>query len=418
MTGAILMFSCVILIGVSLHLFLSGLRQAETDRVLERLAAGQPLLAEERGRWVGLERMFLRAGLGKPTDSLGLWLTCWVLGAVLGFLVWSWVGLLAMLLLPPLILRLYIAWRYRRRVKRMIEQLPQVLDHTVRSLKSGRTLADALLGAIDSTEEPLKPAMGRIQRNVQLGVSLPEAASDFAEFYEQDEFRMLALGLKVNHRYGGNASDLLENLIKVIREREQGARQLRAMTGETRVTAFVLAGMPIAMVGYFMLINPGYLMTMWNDDSGRYMLLAALSMQVLGCLTMWRIALLFLAALVLIAGQLLNQRRRERLVNQRLQGQLVRGDRLGTLLSQFGSSQLAQRSVSMDNETQLLLNRVGWRKANQRSIFAACQIGVPLLLAGVMLVGQSLIFPNADSPWIAPLLGLGVGYLIPKRILA
>ena len=108
MTGAILMFSCVILIGVSLHLFLSGLRQAETDRVLERLAAGQPLLAEERGRWVGLERMFLRAGLGKPTDSLGLWLTCWVLGAVLGFLVWSWVGLLAMLLLPPLILQLYI----------------------------------------------------------------------------------------------------------------------------------------------------------------------------------------------------------------------------------------------------------------------------------------------------------------------
>ena len=288
MTGAILMFSCVILIGVSLYLFVSGLHQAETDRVLERLAEGQPLLAEERGRWVGLERMFQRAGLGKPTDSLGLWVTCWVLGALLGLLVWSWVGLAAMLVLPPLILRLYIAWRYRRRVKRMVEQLPQVLDHTVRSLKSGRTLADALLGAIDSTEAPLKPAMERIQRNVQLGVSLPEAASDFAEFYEQDEFRMLALGLKVNHRYGGNASDLLENLIKVIREREQGARQLRAMTGETRVTAFVLAGMPIAMVGYFMLINPGYLLTMWNDDSGRYMLLAALTMQVLGCLTMWR----------------------------------------------------------------------------------------------------------------------------------
>ena len=104
MTGAILMFSCVILIGVSVHLFLSGLRQAETDRVLERLAEGQPLLAEERGHWVALERMFQRAGLGKPTDSLGLWVTCWVLGAVLGFLVWSWLGLVAMVVLPPLIL--------------------------------------------------------------------------------------------------------------------------------------------------------------------------------------------------------------------------------------------------------------------------------------------------------------------------
>jgi hypothetical protein len=52
---------------------------------------------------------------------------------------------------------------------------------------------------------------------------------------------LFALGLKVNHRYGGNASELLENLIKMIREREQAARQLSAMTGETRITAVVLA---------------------------------------------------------------------------------------------------------------------------------------------------------------------------------
>ena len=123
----------MILIGVSLHLFLSGLRQAETDRVLERLAEGQPLLAEERGRWVGLERMFQRAGLGKPTDSLGLWVTCWVLGALLGLLVWSWVGMAAMLVLPPLILRLYIAWRYRRRVKRMQERLRSSGSPSVRA---------------------------------------------------------------------------------------------------------------------------------------------------------------------------------------------------------------------------------------------------------------------------------------------
>ena len=152
-------------------------------------------------------------------------------------------GLLVMLIMPPLLLRVYIAWRYQRRVQRMIEQLPQLLDHSVRSLKSGRTLADAVLGAIDSTEAPLKQAMSRIQRNVQMGVSLPESVSDFAEFYERDEFRLFALGLKVNHRYGGNASELLENLIKMIREREQGARQLKAMTGETRMTAYVLGGL-------------------------------------------------------------------------------------------------------------------------------------------------------------------------------
>ena len=288
MTGLVLLLICILLISLSVWLFQRGLRQAGTDRVLERLSDGQPVPQEPNGSWVALERMFQRAGLGKPTDRLGLWLSGWALGMLLGYLLAGGLGLLAMLILPPLLLRVYIAWRYQRRVQRMVEQLPQLLDHSVRSLKSGRTLADAVLGAIDSTEAPLKQAMSRIQRNVQMGVSLPESVSDFAEFYERDEFRLFALGLKVNHRYGGNASELLENLIKMIREREQGARQLKAMTGETRMTAYVLAGLPIAMVGYFLMVNPGYLMSMWNDGTGRHLLLAAVALDITGTFVMWR----------------------------------------------------------------------------------------------------------------------------------
>ena len=200
----------------------------------------------------------------------------------------GWVGLFILLLLPPLFLHLYIGWRYQRRLKRMIEQLPSLLDHAVRSLKSGRTLADAVLGAINVAEDPLKNALGRVQRSVQLGVSLPDAASDFAELYDKDELRLFALGLKVNHRYGGNASELLENLIKLIREREQAARQLSAMTGETRVTALVLALLPVTVAGYFLISNPKYLLSMWNDGSGQWMLVSALLLQVFGCLALWR----------------------------------------------------------------------------------------------------------------------------------
>lgn len=288
MTGPILLLICIILIALSLRMFQSSVRQANTNRVLERLGDGQPVAQELSSAWAPLERMFLRAGMGKPTEHLGLWFTGWALGAMLGYVMGDWLGLLVMLVLPPLLLRVYIGWRYQRLVQRMIEQLPQLLDHSVRSLKSGRTLADAVLGGIESTENPLKQAMSRIQRNVQMGVSLPESVSDFAEFYEQDEFRLFALGLKVNHRYGGNASELLENLIKMIREREQGARQLKAMTGETRMTAYVLAGLPVLMVGYFLAVNPGYLMTMWNDGTGRYLLLGALAMDLTGTWLMWR----------------------------------------------------------------------------------------------------------------------------------
>ena len=279
---------CLALIGLSVRLLQRGLRQPGTERVLERLTQGQPERVARKTSWVALERAFLRAGLGRPTERLGLWLTLWGLAALVGLLAGGWLGLLVLLLLPPVVVRLYVQWRYQRRLKRMIEQLPPLLDHTVRSLKSGRTLADAVLGAIDAAEDPLKNALGRVQRNVQLGVSLPEAASDFAELYDKDELRLFALGLKVNHRYGGNASELLENLIKMIREREQAARQLSAMTGETRVTAVVLALLPVTVAAYFLISNPKYLLTMWDDSSGQMMLMSAFALQMFGCLALWR----------------------------------------------------------------------------------------------------------------------------------
>ncbi len=278
----------LLLVSLSIRLFYQGLRKTGNERVMQRLAQGQPQLAPEKAAWTGLERAFLRAGLGRPTDRLGLWLAAWALLLMLGFVLEGWVGLLVLVVLPPLVVRLVIAWLYRRRVNRMIAQLPPLLDHTVRSLKAGRTLADAVLGAIEASNDPLKSAMSRIQRNVQLGVNLPEAASDFAELYERDELRLFALGLKVNHRYGGNASELLENLIKMIREREQGARQLAALTGETRMTAVVLAVLPVGMVGYFMLTNPHYMLSMWHDPSGQRMLITAVVLQVSGCLALWR----------------------------------------------------------------------------------------------------------------------------------
>ena len=128
--------------------------------------------------------------------------------------------------------------------------------------------------------------------------------------------------------------------------------------------------------------------------------------------------LLALAAMVLVGGQWLEHRRRDRRVVERLQGRSASDDKLGTFMRQLGASTLAQRSVSLDNETQVLLNRVGWRKASQRSLFAAFQIGVPVAAMGLTLLGQQLLFPHASPAWIAPAVALGIGYLLPKRVLA
>ncbi|NVZ22465.1 type II secretion system F family protein [Pseudomonas costantinii] len=129
-------------------------------------------------------------------------------------------------------------------------------------------------------------------------------------------------------------------------------------------------------------------------------------------------AVMFLAALALLLANLMKHRRGQRLVAQRLQGRMGRENTFGSVMRQLGNSPIAQRSVSLDNETQILLNRIGWRKSSQRAMFAACQIGTPLVLLGIVLVAQELLFPKVASPWLAPLIALGVGYLLPKRILA
>ena len=283
----ITVISCLMFI-MSLSLIYRALRDPATSRVLDRLGESQGPLTEKNLSMAWLDRAFLQAGLGRPSQRLGLWLAMWGAVTVLAGLLGGWEYFLIFVVLPPLLLRLYVSWRYQRRVRRMVEQLPQLLDHCVRSLKAGRTLSDAVLHAIESSSDPLKSSISRVSRNVQLGVSLPEAVDDFAELYERDEFRMFALGLKVNHRYGGSASELLENLILLIRERDQGARKLRAMTGETRITAVVLAVLPLFVGGYFMLTNPSYLTKVWNDPSGQHMLLTALAMQIIGCLGLWR----------------------------------------------------------------------------------------------------------------------------------
>ncbi|KPZ23409.1 type II secretion system F family protein [Pseudomonas coronafaciens] len=129
-------------------------------------------------------------------------------------------------------------------------------------------------------------------------------------------------------------------------------------------------------------------------------------------------ALMLAAAAFLLLSGLARRRRNERLVAQRLRGKVVRESRIGSLLRLLGDTRIGQRSISLDSETQVLLNRIGWRRARKRSLFAACQIGVPIGLMCVVALGQLLFFKNIEQPLIAPVFALGAGYLLPKRALA
>ncbi|MFT2186652.1 type II secretion system F family protein [Pseudomonas putida] len=288
MTGPVLLALSPLLLGVALLLLRRGLYKRHEERILQRLGRAFSIVRNGTARREWLDALLQRAGLGAIDFEPQRWLLAWLAVVLLALIVAGWVAALMLLVGLPTLAYLTLSWQSRRRMRQIVDQLPSLLDYSVRSLKAGRTLNDAVLGGIDSSRDPLRSAMARVRRNVQLGVALEDAVSELAELHQQDELRLFALGLRINQRYGGNASELMENLIKLIREREQGARQLKAMTGETRITAIILGSLPLAMVGYFMMANPHYLLAMWRDSSGQMMLLLAFALQVLGCLVLWR----------------------------------------------------------------------------------------------------------------------------------
>ncbi|MBC3464784.1 type II secretion system F family protein [Pseudomonas sp. RW10S2] len=129
-------------------------------------------------------------------------------------------------------------------------------------------------------------------------------------------------------------------------------------------------------------------------------------------------ALCLLVAALLLGLQASRQLRARYLVARRLQGRLAREERLGDMLHWLGSSPLGQRLQTLDGETHGLLERIGWRRSRQRALFAAVQLGLPLLAMGLALLQHAFIGVDALHWLVLPVCALVIGYLLPKRLLA
>jgi tight adherence protein B len=109
-----------------------------------------------------------------------------------------------------------------------------------------------------------------------------------AEIHQLRDLKVMALAASINRKFGGSLRNVLRSLISGIRSRENAARELRALTSETRFSALVLAIIPIALMVFIVWQNPHYYVQMWADHKGRILLAGSLVMQVTGMLVIWR----------------------------------------------------------------------------------------------------------------------------------
>ncbi|BEP60160.1 type II secretion system F family protein [Variovorax sp. V213] len=222
------------------------------------------------------------------TAALGL-AAIVALAAIAG-LFGGWIAALSALTLLVL-LAVFAVWlRLQKFRRKMISQLPAYIDAMVRLITIGNSTQAAFQLAIATTEAPLRAQLERSASLVRAGMDLDRALHQTASNVRIEEMFLLASILGLGVRYGGRSDLLLERVGNFMRDREQAEHELLAMSSETRLSAWILGLLPVSVGAFFILTNPGYFLGMWNDGTGRMMVLSAGGFQLFGAALLYRLA--------------------------------------------------------------------------------------------------------------------------------
>jgi tight adherence protein B len=184
-------------------------------------------------------------------------------------------------------------YRSKKRNKHLAateEQFPEALDFLARSVRAGNAFSIALELYAAEAQEPLKSAFLKVTREMALGAGLEDALRGLVDRIPLFEVRFFVSAVLLQRETGGNLSEVLGKLSLAVRERSKLQGQVKAASGQGRLTAKVLTVLPIAVVVMLRMISPDYLDNLTNDPVGRNLLAAAVISQTLGYLCMQKIA--------------------------------------------------------------------------------------------------------------------------------
>ena len=261
------------------------------ERMLSEVPALQRLLLN-LPRAQRLDRFILQAGLDWTVSRLLV--TCWALG-VIAFM--AMIGLAHQPLSAALLAGVavgaiplgYVHSLRQRRLGRLERQLPDALDLVTRALRSGHAFASGLQMIGDEMAEPIAGEFRIVHDEVNFGVSLQQALNNLSERVPVTDLRYFVVAVLIQRESGGNLTEVLANLSRLIRERLKLLSRIRVLSSEGRLSAWVLGVMPFGLAGGMYLVNPEFMSPLWTDPIGLTIIKYTMSMMAIGILVLRRI---------------------------------------------------------------------------------------------------------------------------------
>jgi len=177
---------------------------------------------------------------------------------------------------------LYIIWQRKRRIRKLVEQLPEVFDLMCQALKAGHSLASAIQLISQQMPDPVAGEFGRVFQEQNLGLTVEDALLNMTKRVDQMDVRFFVTAVLIQRQTGGDLAEVLEKIGKVIRDRIQLFGVVRALTAEGRLSGWVLLLLPVLVFFGMMVVNPAYAAELTDTDYGRKMLGIAIGMDLMG----------------------------------------------------------------------------------------------------------------------------------------
>jgi tight adherence protein B len=178
---------------------------------------------------------------------------------------------------------LFVADRRRKsRRGRVNALLPDLLQVLAGALVAGQSFLQALDQTAGEIPEPLRGELLITLSEVELGEPL--------ERIGDDDLDLVVDAVLIQRRVGGNLAEVLQNIGWTIRERIRIRGEVRSLTGQARMSSWVLGGLPVLMAGSLMLINPAYMAPLFHTAIGHALVVTAVLSEIMGMLIMRRIA--------------------------------------------------------------------------------------------------------------------------------
>ncbi len=257
-------------------------------RVTERTtSAVESLASRRRRRLFGPEELELAGVESTPSQFVVLVASSAsvfaLLGVVLGIsngtsIFWG----ILFAVLTPLVAKVVLSVRTSHRRSKFADQIDDTVQLVAGSLRAGHGLSTSLGAVASDSPVPMGEELARAVNESRLGRSLPEALSMTAHRMQSKDFDWVAQAIGINAETGGNLAEVLDQVGKTIRERNQVRRQVASLSAEGRLSGIILVVLPIALFAFFAVIRPDYISVFFSHILGIAALIVAALLLILG----------------------------------------------------------------------------------------------------------------------------------------